>query len=325
MLERIKKLLDVLTPILILTWLLLIVVLPRAGEQQRAHFILFIARQSAFDIAVLSAVSLLAWFWVRQGMPRGAASAYPGSLPSVLIVFSVRVVLPLTLLIPLFFLLKARAFYWRDLPRQAYATHYRAVSGDLATRGQLDESYRVSALAYSTLRETPQNDLLFDWVQALGGRVKRSEELSGDVSQASMVNWNPMRDRRLFFELAEAIRVDPERRTAARALRRVADALPGLLENDTRATCGPTRDSRQLRTLTLLEWEIRQNAFHLPLSRQDEERCRSSIYGMWNLDQVHCLIERSESSSLSGLAQKDSEQPETSARRRCEAEDSNDE
>lgn len=321
MLERIKKLFDVLTPILVLAWLLLVVVLPQAGEQQRAHFILFSVRQAAFDIAVMSTVSVLVWFGLRRGPFRVSRSSYPNAPPSVVLAFAVRSVLPSTLLIPLLLVLRARAYYWRDLPRLAYATHYRAVSGELARTGQVDEAYRVSALAYSTLKETRDRDELFNWVQGLGGRVHRSEDLSGDASEASLAAWNPIRDRTLYFELAEAIRIDPERRTATRALKQVANALPRLLENDVQTTCGSVRDSRRLRTLTLLEWEIRQNRFRPPLSQQDEERCRSSVYRMWDLEHVNCLILRSESSALTAVVEDDPERARTSARpRSCELE-----
>jgi hypothetical protein len=301
MLDRIKKFLDIIAPFSVVLWLLIVLALPKAGQDERAHFILFLVRQSTFDVTLFSIVAVFFWLVLRSEL-RARAGKYHVALrfdPTEMLSTGLRGLLLTTLVIPLFFIVRARAYFWRDLTQISYAAQYRDLAAKFSEQGRPEDAYRISSFVFSALKGTPQEDRLRVPVQRLGVRVRRSRELAGAASTATIRRWNPIRDRRQYFEIAEAVRVNPQRIPAAEALRLIAEALPQALEADAEMTCGARRDNRSLRTLSRLEWEIRQSAF--PLSERtptQEVACRESVYRMWKLQQVKTLLQTSEMTEL---------------------------
>jgi hypothetical protein len=296
-LEVIQRLLAMSASLFALLGTIAFFLVPGADELRTRHFVVFLVRSGLFELMVLAVLCALAWAALRLTRNVLAANFSP-DVPWT--ARQRRVVISLALLgigaaflaIPAYFIGRARWLYWSQLSRPAYAMRDLGRITRLARTGRTGQAYSVAATANGVLKGTPQEDLFSGLVTSLGTRMARARELKGDMSASEAHMWNPLAHRQRYFELAEAIRLNPEEFAAAEALRIMRT---GLIENalpaDVRALCSPSAGSPQRRTLTVLESEIRSEELKAAGSTpRATERCVNSVSAPWALARVGCLL-----------------------------------
>jgi hypothetical protein len=273
-------------------------VVPGADEIRFRYFAVFLVRTGIFDLVAFAVACGLAWAML-QLVRRALAGEFSDGLswtahqhrPAVVWLGALAIAIGF-LALPTFHVLRARWMYWTQLSRPAYAGHDLARVTRLAGTGRIGQAYTLANTTYAVLKSTPEQEDFSGAVVSLAARVSRARSLKGENSPAAARSWNPISQPERYFELAEAVRLNPEEYAAADALQimrasLIRDALPA----DARAVCSPSTVSPRRRTVSPLEAEIRiQRLKASGGTASGVSDCGQSLRARWALDRVGCIL-----------------------------------
>ena len=273
-------------------------VVPGADEIRFRYFGVFLLRSAIFDLAALAVALAFGWVMLRvasRALAREFGTGIPWTAPRhrpIYVWLGLVAIAFVLLRKPAHQLLRARALYWTQLSRPAYATRDLARIGRLARTGRVNQAYTLASTTYRVLKDTPEEYVFAGVMESLAARLSRARTLRRELSPASARSWNPIAQRQRYFELAEAVRLNPEDYTAADALGMMRT---GLMEHgipaDARALCSPTAVAPQRRTVSPLESEIRiQNLKTATEVSSGVSDCVRSLRARWELGRVGCIL-----------------------------------
>jgi hypothetical protein len=297
-LELIQKVFAIGASILGVLSALAFFLVPGADENRLRYFTIFLVRNGIFDLVVLAAA--FGFGWALLHLVRGVlAGEFSDGLPwtarqhrPAVVWLGVLAIAIVLLAVPARHLLRARWLYWSQLSREAYAHHDRTRVARLARTGRIGQAYTQANRTYAVLKTESEQDDFSGILQSLAARVSRAQSAKGENSPAAARSWNPIAQPERYFELAEAVRLNPEERAAADALglmysNLIRDALPA----DARAVCSPSAVAPPRRTVSQLEAEIRiQRLKASGDNASGVSACVRSLRVRWALDRVGCIL-----------------------------------
>jgi hypothetical protein len=219
-----------------LAWLLSITTQP---DETAANFYLFAAKESWFETMCLFGV--LCAFWWRTTLWSGAMTLntwfekQSSDLVVRVLLLGVIALLALRLGTDVGDVVRARHYFWTRLAAAAHSQQMVTNVEVLARSGRTRDALAAAEVSLPAVRSEYQRSRVLRRVARLKGLVERSNSL---MPPDHWSHWNPVSDRPMYFELLEALRVDPQNYAAADKLREVVPNLVKDIHEDVNTICG---------------------------------------------------------------------------------------
>ena len=262
------------------------------GVRQFAIYLVAHTWQEAIVVAVLYSV-----FWLilkqRKAFPRLARLRRDrAAVASAVCILA----LGISLLWPLYLFTRARFYFWTHLTRKAYVEEHRAEVHSLLEEGRPAEAFDVATKISGAFKGTPEARYLDTAVRTL----QIINERSGQLSQAApgTAGWNPISQRKLYFQVAESVRLNPQNYGAADILKEMVQKIENGLKIDEASICTSGGNLAAFRgwTTALVEAEARWTEAGSVEACPSVFRRRAS--SAWQLERARCLIAASDHTRL---------------------------
>jgi hypothetical protein len=200
----------------------------------------------------------------------------------------VTIVLCLTLVFPMYYFARVRKYFWTRLARDAYALQYISRVDDLDRCKRVQDAHELANHIVVSVKGTSYESALKGRISELGLVIERAESLRRDRTPGFFRTWYPATNRQAFFELAEAVRLNPQNAAAADLLAKLVERLTGdAIKEDVAALCGGGSGEIPGASAARLELELRRAELS---STNDCGAARSKLERAWALPQVGCVL-----------------------------------
>jgi hypothetical protein len=268
--------------VLILGARLLFPNLSGTNPAQFLPLLVFLLGQASVELAAVAGLVLLGYV-IRHAIWK-PGEEYGGKRAAQVIM----IVLCLTLVVPMYYLARARKYFWTRLARDAYALKYIARVDDLDRCKRVQDAEELANHIAVSLKGTSYEIALKARISELGLVIERAESLRGGRSVGLARAWNPVANRRAFFELAEAVRLNPQNAAAADILAKLVERLTGdAIKEDVESLCRAAPGELRGASAPLLEMELRRIELS---SASDCAAARPKLERAWALPQVGCIL-----------------------------------
>jgi hypothetical protein len=195
----------------------------------------------------------------------------------------------LSLVVHAFFLVRARAYFWRFLLEKSYVEGTIARVDKLGNAGRVQDAYALATQAQRVLKDEADQSRITNRVLDLAARVEGSRGLSQRYRRPDPLVWNPITQRIYYFANAEALRLNPQNYQAAEVLRNLYDRVDTEMSSDIDRLCDDATTSARLQTVSVLEYETFRSTTH--------GDCRSAarvlVNGIWQPEAVKTILAQS--------------------------------
>ncbi len=280
--ETLIKIVGTASAVLILGARLLFPNLSGRDPAQFLPLLVFLLGQASIELAAVAGLVLLGYA-IRYTIWK-PGEEYGGKRAAQM----VTVVLCATLLVPMYYFGRVRKYFWTRLARDAYALQYISRVDDLDRCKRVQDSHELANHIAVSVKGTSYESALKGRISELGLVIERAESLRGGRTAGFARAWNPVANRQAFFELAEAVRLNPQNAAAADMLPKLVERLTGdAIKEDVEALCGAGSGEIRGASAPRLEMELRR----VELSGvTDCGAARSKLERAWALPQVGCVL-----------------------------------
>jgi hypothetical protein len=191
--------------------------------------------------------------------------------------------------------IRYRTFFWTQVAKKAYIVHYEEIIDGLGRVGRTEDAFNLLEYIMDTSGTASESASLRTRLLQLKVIRERSKQLTRFADSGP---WNPVTQRQSFFELAEAVRLDPENYEAATRLRVESNLLDQkFLPSDLQAICGSGGQLANINRFATAFLEAR--LFWIQEGGKPE--CIHALQKLretWNLDSVGCILAVSDYTKL---------------------------
>lgn len=259
---------------------------PNLSGRDPAQFLpllVFLLGQASIELAAVVGLVVLGYairytIW-KPGAEYGAKRA----------ALVVTIVLCVTLVVPMYYFGRVRKYFWTRLARDAYALQYISRVDDLDRCKRVQDAYELANHIAVSVKGTSYESALKWRISELGLVIERADSLRSGRTAGFARAWNPVANRQAFFQLAEAVRLNPQNAAAADVLVKLVERLTGdAIKKDIEALCG-AGSGEEIRgaSAPLLEMELRRVELG---GAADCTAARSKLERAWALPQVGCVL-----------------------------------
>jgi hypothetical protein len=198
------------------------------------------------------------------------------------------VLLAVGLTTAVYFLATARVTFWTELTKKAYVQKYASRIDALAYSGRITDAYRLTQAVVKSLGDSSESQLLHRRLSKLQAEYLWSESLG---ARSSGQAWNPITQRRYFFYLVEAVRINPQNYAAADMLKKQTSQIKQFLKIDATGIC---RSSGKLanfsgKATSNLEFQLRWQE-----SGSNCDEAESHLERAWEIASIEKILRLSE-------------------------------
>jgi hypothetical protein len=207
------------------------------------------------------------------------------------------VVLVVILSIQLFYLARARRYFWTYLCITAYVENYKLQIDQLAAAGRITDAYNLNVLVMQMLPNRPEREYVERRRAALKARTTWSTKL---VEGRTFRTWNPVTQRDSYYRLLEAIRINPQNYAAAEMMKQLIAPLENqYIKDDLNSLCGTNGNVDNFKGFATPRVEAKYRWSEI--GGNGEAGCRRQLDDMssaWNLRHAHCILRVSDATRL---------------------------
>ena len=260
--------------------------LSTANAEEFTGLSLYLLGQATFEVAIVLTLTLL-YYVTRWTLAVRGEEVQRGPLLIVVLLASA------TLVWPAYQIARARYFFWTTLARESYVIQQLSRIDDLTGQMRIVDANEQASAVAKVLAGTRYASEVGYRQDRLQLTIAVSDQLSREARTSWGRRWNPVSERRMFFRLVEAVRINPQNAEAAEVLSRLVIALDRAIEGDVQLLCGNSSLGlvSQAATMSLLELEMRQSEVK---AGGGCKAARPIIERSWSLGQVKCVIQQSE-------------------------------
>jgi hypothetical protein len=212
--------------------------------------------------------------------------------PAVLIPVAISMILALITVDHLYYLFRARQFFWMTNSRKAYARQYMQTIDVMSEVGRITDALNLTDTVLESLGTNSEAAYLSERQRVLKAAVARSQQLGQVEGGAS---WNPVSDRASYFRLIEALRVNPQNYEAAERLRSRLSAIDRWLPADLHTLCASNGSIANIRVHILSFQELQFRWAQVGgQSNCDSGAAAQGLRNAWLLEDGKCLLAVSE-------------------------------
>lgn len=280
--KTLSKIVGTASAVLILGARLLFPNLSGTDPAQFLPLLVFLLGQASIELAAVAGLVLLGYA-IRYTIWK-PGEEYGGKRAAQV----VTIVLCVTLVVPMYYFGRVRKYFWTRLARDAYALRYISRVDDLDRCKRVRDAHELANHIAVSVKGTSYESALKGRISELGLVIERAESLRGGRTAGFARAWNPVANRQAFFELAEAVRLNPQSAAAADMLAKLVERLTGdAIKKDVESLCGAGAGEIRGASAPRLEMELRR----VELSgAADCAAARSKLERAWALPQVDCVL-----------------------------------
>lgn len=204
------------------------------------HFALYVLSQTWLELVLVASLYVGA-VAIRKVIPAIRREFGPAfRVEEIVTKYPVQIVLWMVLAVmliaPAFFFVRARTVFWRDLVRRSYVETYKLRIDQLAAAGKVQDALNLTERVAANLEDDAEAYYVTDRLLTLRIAVERSAQLTKQVSGS----WNPVTQREEFFQLVEAVALNPQNYIAADRVRNMWGTVETYSAQDVRQICANT-------------------------------------------------------------------------------------